>query len=129
MRTTRRYFGCCTSRCTSTTMVFSIFALVTLPISSVLFPRYVDGAVGCPAGVVPVGVASVVITPYLPSPSLLRRSILVRAATSLPALDLCEPREDASALLLARWSSESAAGRSVLPDPSPLRAILFRLLL
>src|SRR5580692_9391481 len=128
MRTTRRYFGCCTSRCTSTTMVFSIFALVTLPISSVLFPRYVDGAVGCPAGVVPVGVASVVITPYLPSPSLLRRSTLGREVMSSLAPDLCELHEDASALPLAR-SSESAAEKSVLPDPFPERAILFRLLL
>src|SRR5262249_3524460 len=36
MRTTRRYFGCCTRRVTSTTIVFSIFALVTLPVGSVL---------------------------------------------------------------------------------------------
>src|SRR3989442_1668607 len=34
MRTTRRYFVCCTSRVTSTTIVFCILALVTLPISS-----------------------------------------------------------------------------------------------
>src|SRR5437660_22337 len=35
MRTTRRYLGCCTSRCTSTTIVFCIFALVTLPVRTV----------------------------------------------------------------------------------------------
>src|SRR5262249_33328836 len=39
MRTTRRYFGCCTNRMISTTMVFSIFALVTLPVSTVRSPR------------------------------------------------------------------------------------------
>src|SRR6266481_6172398 len=32
MRTTRRYLGCCTRRNTSTTMVFSILALVTRPV-------------------------------------------------------------------------------------------------
>src|SRR5450432_2563406 len=32
MRTTRRYLGCCTRRSTSTTMVFSILALVTRPV-------------------------------------------------------------------------------------------------
>src|ERR1700726_2886673 len=34
MRTTRRYFGCFTRRSTSTTMVFSILALVTRPVST-----------------------------------------------------------------------------------------------
>src|SRR5713101_5826717 len=46
MRITRRYLACCTRRITSTTMVFSIFALVTLPISSVRSPRS-DPAVTC----------------------------------------------------------------------------------
>src|SRR5882757_4435850 len=32
MRTTRRYFSCCTRRSTSTTIVFSILALVTRPV-------------------------------------------------------------------------------------------------
>src|SRR5215470_4928254 len=50
MRTTRRYFGCCTRRVTSTTMVFSIFALVTLPVSSVLL---LSGAAAfCVSGVI-----------------------------------------------------------------------------
>src|SRR6266852_4422681 len=51
MRITRRYLACCTRRITSTTMVFSIFALVTLPISSVRSPRS-DPAVACVAAVV-----------------------------------------------------------------------------
>src|SRR6266481_5809049 len=55
MRTTRRYLGCCTSRCTSTTMVFSIFALVTLPMRMVRSPRSATGAL-C---------VSLVITPSL----------------------------------------------------------------
>src|SRR5258707_13436367 len=55
MRTTRRYLGCCTSRCTSTTMVFCIFALVTLPVRMVRSPRSATGAL-C---------VSVVITPSL----------------------------------------------------------------
>src|SRR5262249_52770059 len=50
MRTTRRYFGCCTRRVTSTTMVFSIFALVTLPVSSV--PSLLGAAGFCVSGVI-----------------------------------------------------------------------------
>src|SRR5262249_23925432 len=53
MRITRRYFGCCTRRVTSTTMVFSIFALVTLPTSSVRAPRSAT-AVFCVSTLIPV---------------------------------------------------------------------------
>src|SRR6516225_3045475 len=52
MRITRRYLACCTRRITSTTMVFSIFALVTLPISSVRSPR--SAAVFCVSAVIPI---------------------------------------------------------------------------
>src|SRR5882724_3089723 len=51
MRTTRWYFLCCTRRVTSTTMVFSIFALVTLPVSLVLSPRLGSTAF-CVSGVI-----------------------------------------------------------------------------
>src|SRR5260221_9009741 len=57
MRITRRYLACCTRRTTSTTMVFSILALVTLPVSSLRTP--------CAAVAICV---SAVITLYLPLP-------------------------------------------------------------
>src|SRR6266481_1436520 len=98
MRTTRRYFGCCTSRCTSTTIVFSIFALVTLPVSTVRSPRSAPAAL-C---------VSVVITPS---------SIPARAATSLHAPDLFSLRAAASALPLARWKAGTAAGKSAPSNP------------
>src|SRR5271157_1072572 len=118
MRTTRRYLGCCTSRCTSTTIVFSIFALVTLPTSSVFLPRSATGAL-C---------VSVVITPYLPSPVLPRRSIPGCAEVSLPAPDLFSLHEAASALPPGPCPAETSAGKSVRPDPFRAPAIPSRLL-
>src|SRR6266850_206790 len=98
MRTTRRYFGCCTSRCTSTTIVFSIFALVTLPVSTVRSPRSAVAAL-C---------VSVVITPS---------SVPVRAGVFSPAPDLFSLRAAASALPLARWKAGTAAGKSAPSNP------------
>src|SRR6266436_1676395 len=105
MRTTRRYFGCCTSRCTSTTMVFSIFALVTLPVSTVRSPRSAAAAL-C---------VSVVITPS---------SVLVRAGVFSPAPDLSSLRAAASALLLARWKAETVVGKSAPSNPCAAPATL-----
>src|SRR6266849_9921559 len=104
MRTTRRYFGCCTSRCTSTTIVFSIFALVTLPVSTVRSPRSAPAAL-C---------VSVVITPS---------SVPGRAATSSPAPDLFSLRATASALPLVRWKAGIAAGKSAPSNPCAAPAI------
>src|SRR5208282_5704215 len=118
MRTTRRYLGCCTSRCTSTTIVFSIFALVTLPTSSVFLPRSATGAL-C---------VSVVITPYLPSPALLRRSIPGCAGVSLPAPDPFSLHAAASALPPGPCPAETSAGKSARPDPFRAPAIRSRLL-
>src|SRR5260221_13597558 len=105
MRITRRYLACCTRRTTSTTMVFSIFALVTLPISSVLLPCLATAAI-C---------VSAVITPYLPLPPY---SIHARDAAFLRAPDLFWFHEDASALLLDRWKAENAAGKFFRSIPS-----------
>src|SRR5882672_8901006 len=104
MRTTRRYFGCCTSRCTSTTIVFSIFALVTLPVSTVRSPR------SAVAGLC----VSVVITPS---------SVLVRAEVFSPAPDLFSLRATASALPLVRWKAGIAAGKSAPSNPCAAPAI------
>src|SRR5260370_21474163 len=106
MRTTRRYLGCCTSRCTSTTMVFSIFALVTLPVRMVRSPRSVTGAL-C---------VSVVITPSL-------LSALAREGVSSPAPDLFSLHGAASALPLVPSKAGSAAGKSFPSAPYPARAI------
>src|SRR5229473_3978562 len=105
MRTTRRYLGCCTSRCTSTTMVFSIFALVTLPVRMVLSPRSATGAL-C---------VSVVITP-----SLLSAHARERACS--PAPDLFSLHGAALALPLVPWKAGSAAGKSSpsIPSPAPV---------
>src|SRR6266852_5928672 len=100
MRTTRRYLGCCTSRCTSTTMVFSIFALVTLPVRMVRSPRSATGAL-C---------VSLVITPSL-------LSALAREGVSSPAPDLFSLHGAASALPLVPSKAGSAAGKS---SPSAL---------
>src|SRR5712664_1036479 len=105
MRTTRRYFGCCTSRCTSTTIVFSIFALVTLPVSTVRSPRSAAAAL-C---------VSVVITPS---------SVLVRAGVFSPAPDLSSLRAAASAPPLARWKAGIAAGKSAPSNPCAAPATL-----
>src|SRR5215831_940224 len=93
MRTTRRYFACCTSRTISTTMVFSIFALVTLPVSTVRSPR-----VSCAAPCVSV--------------AIMLSSIPVRATASLPAPNPFLTRAAASGLPLVRWSAESGGGKS-----------------
>src|SRR5216683_6271643 len=106
MRTTRRYLGCCTSRCTSTTMVFSIFALVTLPVRMVRSPRSATGAL-C---------VSVVITPSL-------LSVPAREGVSSPAPDLFSLHGAASALPLVPWKAGSAAGKSSPSIPSPAPAI------
>src|SRR5437899_8467754 len=118
MRMTRRYFGCCINRCTSTTMVFSILALVTLPINSVLLPRVVFAAVAT--------CVSVVITPSLPSPARFRQPVAVRGGASSHAQDLSWLREDASALRLALCSTETAGGKSAPRDPSRAPAIPLR---
>src|SRR6267378_1148802 len=105
MRTTRRYFGCCTSRCTSTTIVFSILALVTLPVSTVRSPRSA-AAVLC---------VSLVITPS---------SVLVRAEVFSPAPDLSSLRAAASAPPLARWKAGTADGKSAPSNPCAAPATL-----
>src|SRR6266576_3525750 len=91
MRTTRRSLGCCTSRCTSTTMVFSIFALVTLPVRMVRSPRSATGAL-C---------VSVVITPSL-------LSVLARERVFSPAPDLFSLH--GSSQYAAAWLKPSCAG-------------------
>src|SRR5882672_2293077 len=106
MRTTRRYLGCCTSRCTSTTMVFSIFALVTLPVRMVRSPRSATGAL-C---------VSVVITPSL-------LSALARERVFSPAPDLFSLHGAASALPLVPSKAGTANGKSSLSSPSPAPAI------
>src|SRR5216683_674049 len=106
MRTTRRYLGCCTSRCTSTTMVFSIFALVTLPVRMVRSPRSATGAL-C---------VSVVITLSL-------LSALVREGVSSPAPDLFSLHGAASALPLVPSKAGSAAGKSSPSAPYPAPAV------
>src|SRR5229473_197741 len=106
MRTTRRYLGCCTSRCTSTTMVFSIFALVTLPVRMVLSPRSATGAL-C---------VSVVITPSL-------LSALAREPVFSPAPDLFSLHAAASALPLVPSKAGSATGKSFPSVPSLAPAI------
>src|SRR6266850_1829536 len=111
MRTTRRYLGCCTSRCTSTTMVFSIFALVTLPVRMVRSPRSATGAL-C---------VSVVITPSL-------LSALAREPVSSPAPDPFSLRGVASALPLVPSKAGTAAGKSSPSNPSPAPAVRLRLL-
>src|SRR5258708_7495695 len=102
MRTTRRYLGCCTSRCTSTTIVFCIFALVTLPVRMVLSPRSATGAL-C---------VSVVITPSL-------LSVRAREPVFSPAPDLFSLHEAASALPPVPSTAGSATGKS---SPSNLFA-------
>src|SRR4029077_11290534 len=106
MRTTRRYLGCCTSRCTSTTIVFSIFALVTLPVRMVRSPRSATGAL-C---------VSLVITPSL-------LSALAREPVSLPAPDLFSLHGDASELRLVPSKAGGAAGKSSPSVPSPAPSI------
>src|SRR6267378_1513699 len=114
MRTTRRYFGCCTSRCTSTTIVFSIFALVTLPVSTVRSPRSAAAAL-C---------VSVVITPSLPFAAAEQPTVPGRATTFSPAPDLSSLRAAASALPLARWKAGTAAGKSAPSNPCAAPATL-----
>src|SRR6266404_2531592 len=106
MRTTRRYLGCCTSRCTSTTIVFSIFALVTLPVRMVRSPRSATGAL-C---------VSVVITPSL-------LSVLAREPVSSPAPDLFSLPATASTLLLVRSKAGSATGILSPSNPSVAPAV------
>src|SRR6266853_1960803 len=106
MRTTRRYLGCCTSRCTSTTIVFCIFALVTLPVRMVRSPRSATGAL-C---------VSVVITPSL-------LSALAREPVFSPAPDPFSLHEAASALPLVPSKAGSAAGKSSPSGPSAGPAI------
>src|SRR6266849_903968 len=106
MRTTLRYFGCCTNFCTSTTMVFFIFALVTLPVGMVLSPRSATGAL-C---------VSVVITPSL-------LSALAREPVSLNAPDLSSLHAPASALPLVPSKAGNAAGKSSPSNPSPAPAV------
>src|SRR2546430_2694766 len=111
MCTTRRYLGCCTSRCTSTTIVFSIFALVTLPVRMVRSPRSATGAL-C---------VSVVITPSL-------LSALAREPVSSPAPDPFSLHAAASALPLVPLKAGSAAEKSSPSGPSPAPAVRPRLL-
>src|SRR6266568_8364051 len=106
MRTTRRYFGCCTSRCTSTTMVFSIFALVTLPMRMVRSPR---SATGAPC-------VSLVITPSL-------LSVLAREPVFLPAPDLFSLPGAASTPPPVPSRVETAAGKSFPLDPFAAPAV------
>src|ERR1700694_2245330 len=106
MRTTRRYLGCCTSRCTSTTMVFSIFALVTLPVRMVRSPRSATGAL-C---------VSVVITPSL-------LSAHARERVFSPAPDLFSLHGAASAPPLVPSKVGTAAGKSSPSAPYPAPAV------
>src|SRR6266851_3449233 len=111
MRTTRRYLGCCTNRCTSTTIVFSIFALVTLPVRMVRSPRSAAGAL-C---------VSVVITPSL-------LSVLAREPVFSPAPDLFSLLGAASAPPPALSKAGSATGKSFPSGPSAAPAVRPRLL-
>src|SRR5258708_19677488 len=106
MRTTRRYLGCCTSRCTSTAIVFSIFALVTLPVRMVLSPRSATGAL-C---------VSVVITLSL-------LSALAREPVFSHAPDLFSLREGASALPPGPSKAGTADGISSPSNPSVAPAV------
>src|ERR1700687_165592 len=106
MRTTRRYLGCCTSRCTSTTMVFSIFALVTWPVRMVRSPRSATGAL-C---------VSVVITPSL-------LSAHARERVFSPAPDLFSLHGAASAPPLVPSKVGTAAGKSSPSAPYPAPAV------
>src|SRR5882762_8543579 len=106
MRTTWRYLGCWTSRCTSTTMVFSIFALVTLPVRMVRSPRSATGAL-C---------VSVVITPSL-------LSALAHERVFSPAPDLFSLHGAASALPLVPSKAGSATGKSSPSGPSAAPAV------
>src|SRR5260370_3392065 len=106
MRPARRYLGCCTSRCTSTTIVFCIFALVTLPVRTVVSAGSATGAL-C---------VSVVI-----KPSLL--SVRAREPVFSLAQDLFSLHEAASALPLVPWKAESAGGQSSRSGPSAAPAI------
>src|SRR5882724_1316410 len=106
MCTTRRYFLCCTSRCTSTTIVFSILALVTLPVRMVLSPRSATGAL-C---------VSVVITLSL-------LSALAREPVFSHAPDLFSLREGASALPPGPSKAGTADGISSPSNPSAAPAV------
>src|SRR5271165_100581 len=149
MRTTRRYLGCCTRRCTSTTMVFSILALVTLPVSAVRSPRVLASCLAVSAGaftgsgvITPSSYCATAIswTPIFPlrgpraswprrgnARSLSRRvawpSIPARESGSSRGRDPFSSPANASALRLARWSAENAAGKSARTVPSAARAI------
>src|SRR5437016_430427 len=111
MRTTRRYLGCCTSRCTSTTIVFSIFALVTLPVRMVRSPRSATGAL-CVAVVIRL--------------SLL--SALAREPVFSPAPDPFSLHGAASAPPLVPSKAGSGGGKLSPSDPSPAPAVRPRLL-
>src|SRR5882757_9219151 len=106
MRTTRRYLGCCTNRCTSTTIVFCIFALVTLPVRMVLSPRSATGAL-C---------VSFVITPSL-------LSALAREPVFSHAPDLFSLHEGASALPPGPSKAGTADGKSSPSNPSAAPAV------
>src|SRR5260370_22514657 len=106
MRTPRRYLECATSRCTSTTIVFSIFALVTLPVRIVLSPRSATGAL-C---------VSVVITPSL-------LSALAREPAFSPAPDLFSLPAAASALPLVPSKAGTADEKSFPSNPSAALAV------
>src|SRR5258708_29365723 len=106
MATRGRSLGCCPSRCTSTTMVFSIFALVTLPVRMVRSPRSATGAL-C---------VSVVITPSL-------LSAHARERVFSPAPDLFSLHGAASALPLVPSKAGSAAGKSSPSGPFAAPAI------
>src|SRR5437899_12747828 len=79
-------------------MVFSILALVTLPVSTVRSPR---------VSAVARWVSVVIRLSSIPG----------RAAGSLPAPDLFSPRAAASRPRPARWSTGSAAGKSARSSP------------
>src|SRR2546423_8707062 len=111
MRTTGGYLGCSTSRCTSTTMVFCIFALLTVRVRTVRSPRSATGAL-C---------VSVVITPSL-------LSALAREPVSSPAPDPFSLHAAALALPLVPLKAGSAAEKSSPSGPSPAPAVRPRLL-
>src|SRR5712691_7009643 len=106
MRTTRRYLGCCTSRCTSTTIVFCILALTTLPVRMVLSPRSATGAL-C---------VSVVIRPSL-------LSVRAREPVFSPAPDPFLLHATASALPLVPSKAGSATGKSSPSNPFAAPAV------
>src|SRR5260370_14270071 len=87
-------------------MVFSSFALVTVPVRIVRSPRSATGAL-C---------VSVVITPSL-------LSALARGPVFSPAPDLFSLHGGASALPLVPWKAETAAGKSSPSSPSVAPAI------